>query len=45
MMHFLGAYEIHPEWPVAKLLTVARSKYIDVKRLSQMFLELEKAET
>lgn len=45
VMHFLDAYEMHPEWSIAKLLTVARAKYIDVTRLSEMLLELEAAET
>ena len=45
VMHFLDAYEMHPEWSVAKLLTVARAKYIDVTRLSEMLLALETSET
>ena len=45
VMHFLDAYEMHPEWSVAKLLTAARAKYIDVRRLAEMLLELEESET
>ena len=45
VMHFLDAYEMHPEWSVAKLLTVSRAKYIDVTRLSEMLLALEASET
>lgn len=45
VIHFLDAYEMHPEWSVAKLLTVARAKYIDVTRLSEMLLALEESET
>ena len=45
VMHFLDAYQAHPEWSVAKLLTVARAEYAGVTLLSEMLLELEKAET
>ncbi len=45
VMHFLDAYEMHPEWSVAKLLTVSRAKYIDVTRLSEMLLALEASGT
>ena len=45
VIHFLDAYEMHPEWSIAKLLTVARAKYIDVTRLSEMLLALEESET
>lgn len=44
VIHFLDTYEMHPEWSIAKLLTVARAKYIDVTRLSEMLLELEESE-
>lgn len=45
VMHFLDAYEMHPEWSVAKLLTVSRAKYIDVTGLSEMLLALEASGT
>ena len=45
VMHFLDAYAAHPEWSVAKLLTVARAEYASVTQLSKMLLELEQAET
>ena len=41
VMHFLDAYEAHPSWPVAKLLTAARTKYATVNRLAEVLLELE----
>jgi hypothetical protein len=45
VMHFLDAYQVHPDWPVAKLLTFARAKYASVALLSEVLLELERAET
>ena len=45
VMHFLDAYEAHPEWTLAKLLTVARAEYASVTRLPEMLLELERAGT
>ena len=45
VMHFLDAYEVHPEWTLAKLLTVARAEYARVTRLSEILLELEQTET
>ena len=45
VMHFLNTYEAHPEWSVAKLLTVARVEYAGVTQLSEMLLRLEQAET
>ena len=41
VMHFLDAYETHPELPVVKLLSAARAKYASVTGLSEMLLELE----
>ena len=41
VMHFLDVYEAHPAWPVAKLLTAARTKYATVNRLSEVLLEIE----
>ena len=45
VMHFLDAYEAHPEWTLAKLLTVARAEYASVARLPEILLELERTET
>ena len=45
VMHFLDAYRAHPDWHMAKLLTVARAEYAEVTRLSEMLLELEQTET
>lgn len=45
VMHFLDAYEAHPEWPVAKLLTVARAEYANVTNLCDVLLELERIGT
>lgn len=45
VMHFLDAYEAHPEWTLAKLLTVARARYASVARLPEILLELERTET
>ena len=45
VMHFLNTYEAHPEWSVAKLLTVARVEYAGVTQLSEMLLRLEQVET
>ena len=44
VMHFLDTYEAHPEWTLAKLLTVARAEYASVARLSEILLELERTE-
>ena len=45
VMHFLDTYEAHPEWTLAKLLTVARAEYASVARLPEILLELERTET
>lgn len=45
VMHFLDAYEAHPEWPVAKLLTIARAEYAKVTNLCNVLLELEQTGT
>ena len=45
VIHFLDAYEAHPQWSIAKLLTVARAEYASVRQLSEMLLGLERAET
>ena len=45
VMHFLDAYEAHPELTLAKLLTVARARYASVARLPEILLELERTET
>ena len=45
VMHFLDAYEAHPDWYMAKLLTTARAEYARVTRLSEILLELEQTET
>lgn len=41
IMHFLNAYEAHPDWSVVKLFTAARAEYVRVARLSEILLELE----
>ena len=45
VMHFLDAYQAHPEWPVAKLLSVARTEYANVTNLCEALLELEQTGT
>ena len=45
VMHFLDAYEAHPKWPVAKLLSVARAEYANVTNLCDVLLELEQTGT
>ena len=45
VVHFLDTYEAHPEWTLAKLLTVARAEYASVARLPEILLELERTET
>ena len=45
VMHFLDAYEAHPGWTLAKLLTVARAEYASVARLPEILLKLERTET
>ena len=45
VMHFLDAYQAHPDWYMAQLLTVARAEYARVTRLSEVLLELEETGT
>lgn len=45
VMHFLDTYQTHPEWPVAKLLAVARAEYANVTNLCEALLELERIGT
>ena len=45
VMHFLDAYQAHPEWSVAKLLSVARAEYANVTKLCDVLLELEQTGT
>ncbi len=45
VMHFLDAYQVHPEWPVAKLLSVARTEYANVTNLCDVLLQLEQTGT
>ncbi len=45
VMHFMDAYEAHPDWYMAKLLAAARTEYASVTHLPEILLELEQTGT